>query len=1165
MKTAMRIFLCLLMTGLLFACGGGGGGGGSSVGFPGDIANSPNSPTGPIQSGGNQNSQRRDSDSSGPQTDAEEITRDDDTTPEIVIDDTTPEIVIDDTTPEMADDDTTPEIVIDDTTPEIVIDDTTPEMVDDDTTTEMADDDMTTEMVDDDTTTEMADDDTTTEMVDDDTTAEMVDDDTTTEIVDDDMTTEMADDDTTTEMADGDTKIRLNVRTTESRIAPLPVNGLVATRKLSKELPPQIPQFGADSAEESPANKPPPPEPLIVMLGGLAPSGSDFLENDELLARVGQQDDDILVSFGGDEYGVYLPSSFGGNVNAFHRPGAAEKFTLSFSMMITPQPDETSRPWVIADGDFETRAIIAWAPEITDPFTVDLQVVVEYSDGVVYAGQILAARPQARIVSQCIADAPTDCPKTDREAYAAIAAYNQWAETHNADKMRIMMFPGWHVPTRFCKEQNKDDPVLCHNLRGGDKSYRLALASEGGSLDGFTEDSINAYINGESGPAALAEFLRANEEVLSVIPFYSEFFPDFHAATPLISPANATLTISLCRHDDEICRQNPQMTKTLGEIYPFSEITTATDLSDSKHQIIAVGAVVLTTDELPEDNALPEKHATHPGDYGVCGIAKEWCITAVDEDILTPPILPVDFHLKSSLNSGVYLDRTQQTEGRAPFRARADPGNYLSRSSAPRVVAVAAEVTAESGLQEAQAIQKILFKTAFKCRDDATGENRIAESVTQDNSLSFICGAGASPLNSDLYGQGILNRDGAAADARSLFVADGSGQQAGQLSDAKFRASAAMGDGLSSQLAEVDLMLKAESGNIYYHRPLKEGLSSADDSHHSSARIDGFGRTRKSRAFSFVGGEWFVHHQDAFTFADNPDSAASGFSFASSHAGSGAFSFSYDDHLLPSVFDSGESVLPEAKRLPFMNFVRRGWRAEWESPAQRFRVLAAMGGREDSIGDSSAAVGMIEWDLPIGNSAKNTKNAKNAKNKKHSGGFSVQVQAGAMTESDRLLGAFGQGAFSLSDGRTAFAGLRAEWEKDKTAIFGAFYRGITQAKGGVLFADNVRADSESWTLGIRRHNLFSRDDSLEFSLHQPLRVVGGEAKLLLPPDRNGEAQNNSLSLSATGRELDAGISYRRSLSELSEIRLGLLLRRQPGHISSAATDRLAIFSFKAKW
>ena len=374
-----------------------------------------------------------------------------------------------------------------------------------------------------------------------------------------------------------------------------------------------------------------------------------------------------------------------------------------------------------------------------------------------------------------------------------------------------------------------------------------------------------------------------------------------------------------------------------------------------------------------------------------------------------------------------------------------------------------------------------------------------------------------------------------------------------------------MGDGLSSQLAEVDLMLKAESGNIYYHRPLKERLSSADDSHHSSARIDGFGRTRKSQKFSFVGGEWFVHHQDAFTFADNPDSAASGFSFASSHAGSGSFSFSYDDHLLPSVFDSGESVLPEAKRLPFMNFVRQGWRAEWESPAQRFRVLAAMGGRDDSIGDSSAAVGMIEWDLPIGNSAKNTKNAKNAKNKKRSGGFSVQVQAGAMTESDRLLGAFGQGAFSLSDGRTAFAGLRAEWEKDKTAIFGAFYRGITQAKGGVLFADNVRADSESWTLGIRRHNLFSRDDSLEFSLHQPLRVVGGEAKLLLPPDRNGEAQNNSLSLSATGRELDAGISYRRSLSELSEIRLGLLLRRQPGHISSAATDRLAIFSFKAKW
>ena len=360
MKAAMRIFLCLLMTGLLSACGGGGGGGGSSVGFQGDIANS-----GPIQSGGHPKPQPQVSEPLGPQTEPEK--------PDSPVIPTVPKPPAEE--PPAAE--TQPrEMEKIGMPPDQTMDDDKEPNTDDKTPLEMVDSKPMNEPMD--------------------------------SVADKKPNDEKEMEEVT---QSGDTKIRLNVRTTESRIAPLPVNGLVATRKLSKELPPQIPQFGADSAEESPANKPPPPEPLIVMLGGLAPSGSDFLENDELLARVGQQEDDILVSFGGDEYEVYLPSSFGGNVNAFHRPGAAEKFTLSFSMMITPQPDETSRPWVIADGDFETRAIIAWAPEITDPFTVDLQVVVEYSDGVVYAGQILAARRRRELYRSALLMRRPTAPK----------------------------------------------------------------------------------------------------------------------------------------------------------------------------------------------------------------------------------------------------------------------------------------------------------------------------------------------------------------------------------------------------------------------------------------------------------------------------------------------------------------------------------------------------------------------------------------------------------------------------------------------------------------------------------------------------------------------------------------------------------------------------------
>ncbi len=286
------------------------------------------------------------------------------------------------------------------------------------------------------------------------------------------------------------------------------------------------------------------------------------------------------------------------------------------------------------------------------------------------------------------------------------------------------------------------------------------------------------------------------------------------------------------------------------------------------------------------------------------------------------------------------------------------------------------------------------------------------------------------------------------------------------------------------------------------------------------------------------------------------------------------------------------------------------------------RIVTARGGKNDALGDADAAFNMIEIDLPLGAPAAPFAPAKP--------GLRLQAQAGTLDEARRLLGALGTGAFTLSGGRTTFAGVRVQWsgggggnrggresgsESGKGSgsgsgnggwggsesgmgsgmgsgraggltLFGAWYHGITTADGDALIAE-TRAESQSWTLGIRRAHIFTTPcpaaapnannaatDWLEFALHQPLRVTAGEANLNLPPDRHGKAQS-ALPLAARGRELDFALSYRRTLTlnraahsdtrPHAELGIGLLYRHQPGHLPTAPAEYLAVVSYKMEW
>jgi hypothetical protein len=102
--------------------------------------------------------------------------------------------------------------------------------------------------------------------------------------------------------------------------------------------------------------------------------------------------------------------------------------------------------------------------------------------------------------------------------------------------------------------------------------------------------------------------------------------------------------------------------------------------------------------------------------------------------------------------------------------------------------------------------------------------------------------------------------------------------------------------------------------------------------------------------------------------------------------------------------------------------------------------------------------------------------------------------------------------------------------------------------------------SAAYGVDLAKRGVFGSSDRAGFRLAQPLRVESGGLSMLLPTayDYNTLSTTNSLSrfsLSPSGREVDAEISYSRSLFG-GDGWLGgnLFVRRQPGHIGSADND-----------
>lgn len=173
--------------------------------------------------------------------------------------------------------------------------------------------------------------------------------------------------------------------------------------------------------------------------------------------------------------------------------------------------------------------------------------------------------------------------------------------------------------------------------------------------------------------------------------------------------------------------------------------------------------------------------------------------------------------------------------------------------------------------------------------------------------------------------------------------------------------------------------------------------------------------------------------------------------------------------------------------------------------------------------------------------------------------FSVGVSR--LDEKNSLLGGRMSAVLGGGGAQTTFldAEARHNFGNGVTATL-AGRRGWTDFAGG-------KFETGAYSFDLAKLRILSNHDSLGLRLAQPLRVDHGGLAMMLPTSYDYASAGatdtlSRLSLSPSGRELDAELSYGTTLLGGNAWLGGnLYVRRQPGNIASLPTDKGAAIRF----
>ncbi len=149
----------------------------------------------------------------------------------------------------------------------------------------------------------------------------------------------------------------------------------------------------------------------------------------------------------------------------------------------------------------------------------------------------------------------------------------------------------------------------------------------------------------------------------------------------------------------------------------------------------------------------------------------------------------------------------------------------------------------------------------------------------------------------------------------------------------------------------------------------------------------------------------------------------------------------------------------------------------------------------------------------------------------------LALQAGWLTEAERLVGSRPGGAFGELGGNTGMVGLSAHRRLgDVWNLFASAHVGTSRAEVGRhgMLQDPSALRTSAFALGLVGGDIHDAGGRLAFRLSQPLRVEAGRARLRWvsgrTPDGRVEVEQATLDLEPSGRQLDLEVTWSRPLA-----------------------------------
>ena len=177
------------------------------------------------------------------------------------------------------------------------------------------------------------------------------------------------------------------------------------------------------------------------------------------------------------------------------------------------------------------------------------------------------------------------------------------------------------------------------------------------------------------------------------------------------------------------------------------------------------------------------------------------------------------------------------------------------------------------------------------------------------------------------------------------------------------------------------------------------------------------------------------------------------------------------------------------------------------------------------------------------------------------------LRSGWIAERESALGTTADGAFGRLAANAFFIGFDAEATIEPWRVFGGAELGLTrpEADGGLI--EDLSSVATS-SLSLHAERVVAENQTLRFSVAQPLRVEAGRAALSVPVGRTrgGDVLKKRMtgSLVPSGRQVDLSVQWRRRLGGGGggEFALGAYLILEPGHRAGRRPDLELLAGFR---